>query len=95
MLRRVRERVLVFLRGLVEEALRAWLRWELAWARDADAAATKRLERLEHDAYNALTYYQVKLRAKMRAIGPGSDPVARLMLIYGHEPEFKDAAKQK
>ena len=76
---------------MVDEALRAWLRWILAWRRDGDSLNTERLQRLEASAYDALDLCQLELRTKIRRTGTSATARHNVMALYGHEPEFQDA----
>jgi len=72
---------------LVDEAMRAWLRWHLC---DGPTAEQERLSSLEIDAYDALSIKQRGLLHRMSGSGAGA-----IRDLIRHEPEFQNGAQQK
>jgi len=82
---------------MVDEALRAWLRLELARWRGGGVSGEVRnhLRILENAAYEALNSRQLDLRARVRVGKPYSVSIDNLIALYGHEPEFQNGTQQK
>jgi len=79
---------------MVDECLRAWLRWSRSRRNVTHPARTRELSDLECRAYEQLIPDQLRLRAHIISSG-GIGTHLGLMKIYGHEPEFQDGAQSK
>jgi len=79
---------------MVDEALRAWLRWYRSILnRTDDDDLTERLSDRETEAYDALSSKQKSLLGQTLKSNGGR--IAVVMKLYGHEAEFQNGTQSE
>jgi len=79
---------------MVDEALRAWLRWSRSFRNSGSQASVSKLSGLECRLYDRLSPRQRRLWSDFLDFGVGSCHEA-LMKAFGHEPEFEYGTQSK